>query len=85
MFQIPYNFDVNGAGCKENWVPEPEQMIFDMRTEETTRVVHTNMESNNFKAEFDVWQERPQIIKSELGEQPKRGWSPSIVQLQQFK
>ena len=51
VFQIPYNFDVNGAGSKENWptVVEPEQMIFDLRTKDTKKIVKEHRETKSFK------------------------------------
>lgn len=71
VFQIPYIFDVDGAGSKEIWATEPEQFIIDLRSEETKNTINHHLEVKNFKAEYNIWQERPRLIKSEISEQPK--------------
>ena len=43
-------------------------MVFDLRNEETKMIINEHRETKSFKQEFEIWQERPQLIKSELVE-----------------
>ena len=56
-----------------------------MRSEEEKTRARKNKNKANLKEEFEVWEDRPNLIKSEILYQPKQAWIPSIFYLESHK
>ena len=61
------------------------QMIFDLRTDQEKELHRQNGGIRNFRLQYNVWEERPQLILSELVESHKATWAQSIYQLKKQK
>ena len=54
----------------QNKETKPEQVVLDLRSAQRKRHVLENETMSTLKREYDIWEERPRIIASEVTSEP---------------